>query len=144
MWFESSPLPVRGIEDGWPLPPVNAKTKQEATDSDEDSWDLVEPEEDDAKTVVEYKCHIPPPSGPSSGITFAVPRLISDLEALAHLTASEKTTTQVVRGKVVLTALYGFGDASSGGFGSTIEQVNGVHSRFGLWARDEELASSNY
>ena len=43
-----------------------------------------------------------------------------------------------------LTAYYGFVDASSGGFGATVELKDGMHGRFGIWGRDAEGASSNY
>jgi len=41
-------------------------------------------------------------------------------------------------------AYYGFGDASSGGFGATVERPHGIHGRFGLWGSDEDDASSNF
>ena len=43
-----------------------------------------------------------------------------------------------------MTAYYGFGDASSGGFGATVQRPDGIHGRFGLWGRDEDDASSNF
>ena len=45
---------------------------------------------------------------------------------------------------MVLTAYSGFGDASSGGFGATVEHPGGIHGCFGLWDRDEEEARSNF
>ena len=109
---------------------------------EEDDWLLVEETMDES--LLEAKVKLPPPSGPSSGVTSAVLQLITDLEALMKLTLSEKPDSRVIRGKVVLTAYYGFGDASSGGFGTTIEREYGVYGRFGLWGTDEESASSNY
>ena len=41
-------------------------------------------------------------------------------------------------------AYYGFGDASSGGFGSTVERPDGLHGRFGIWGGNNEERSSNY
>ncbi len=49
-----------------------------------------------------------------------------------------------IRSKLSLTAYYGFGDASSGGFGSTVERPGGHYRRFGLWEKDSEEQSSNY
>ena len=43
-----------------------------------------------------------------------------------------------------MTAYYGFGDASSGGFGATIQRPDGIHGCFGLWGRDVDDASSNF
>lgn len=83
-------------------------------------------------------------SGPESGKTQAVPRLKSDLEALVALTQSETPRYNVVRGKVVFRAYYGFVDASSGGFGASVERPDGTHARNGLWGHDAEDASSNY
>ena len=72
------------------------------------------------------------PSAPESGSTRAVPRLANDLRALLKLSESDKPIPRVVRGKVVITAYYGFGDTSSGGFGSFVEREEGIHGRFGL------------
>eukprot|EP00957_Ditylum_brightwellii_P087825 6688368-Ditylum_brightwellii.AAC.1 len=49
----------------------------------------------------------------------AVPRLGSDLEALHTLSKSETPSHCLVRGVSVNHTLYGFVDASGGGFGST-------------------------
>ncbi len=83
--------------------------------------------------------------GPSSGLTIAVPRFKKDLEALLFLSQSKEPTMRQVRSSdVILTAYYGFGDASSDGFGSTVARSGGLHGRYGLWARDIEDQSSNY
>ena len=83
-------------------------------------------------------------SGPKSGTTHTVPRLAADLKAVLKLAEGEKPALRIVRGKVVFTAYYGFGDASSGGFGATVERADGVHGRFGLRGSDAENKSSNY
>ena len=49
-----------------------------------------------------------------------------------------------VRNNHTITAYYGFGDASSGGFGSTVECLDGLHGRFGIWGSDSEERSLNY
>ena len=83
--------------------------------------------------------------GPASGLTAAVPRLQADLEALLFLTQSKEPILRQVRGSSrVLTAFYGFGDASSSGFGASIERPDGLHTRYGLWPSDVEEQSSNY
>ncbi len=51
---------------------------------------------------------------------------------------------QVRNSNVVLTAYYGFGDALSGGFGSTVARPGGLHGWYGLWPRDVEDQSSSY
>jgi hypothetical protein len=49
-----------------------------------------------------------------------------------------------VRSSSRVTAYYGFGDASLGRFGATVERPGGIHGCFGLWGRDDEDKSSNY
>jgi hypothetical protein len=82
--------------------------------------------------------------GPPSGFTPTVPRLLKDLEALLILTSSATPVKRVIRRKRVTTAIYGFGDASAGGFGASLDLPEGIHGRFGVWGRDEEDKSSNY
>ena len=84
-------------------------------------------------------------SGPALGLTAAVPRFQSDLEALVCLTQSQTPVLRPIRrSSWVLTAFYRFGDASSAGFGASIERPNGLHTQYGLWPRDVEDQSSNY
>jgi hypothetical protein len=83
--------------------------------------------------------------GPSSGLTVTVPRFKRELEALLFLSQSKKPTMRQVRSSnVVLTAYYGFVNASSGGFGSTVARPGGLHGRYGLWLQDMEDQSSNW
>jgi hypothetical protein len=49
-----------------------------------------------------------------------------------------------VRNKLTITAYYGFGDASSGGFDATVERPGGLHGCFRLWGKDDKEQSSNY
>ena len=128
-------------EEGWKLKPSPASPSP----TEEDDWELVAEEaaHEDA-ALLDEKTVAPPPVGPTSGLTKAVPRLAEDLKALRELTDSAKPRFRVVRSKAVFTAYYGFGDASSGGFGATIERPGGIQGRFGLWGSDEESASSNY
>jgi hypothetical protein len=49
-----------------------------------------------------------------------------------------------VRSKSTFTAYYVFGDASSGGFGSTVVRPNGLYGCFGIWGRDTKEQSLNY
>ena len=126
--------------EGWKIKP----DKPPSTTKDDD-WELLGNEEaQEDKALLEEKTVAPPPHGPSSGLTKTVPRLLDDLKALVCLTDRDTPCFRVVRSKVVLTAYYGFGDASSGGFGATIERPDGIQGRCGLWGSDEENASSNY
>jgi hypothetical protein len=66
--------------------------------------------------------------GPVSGLTAAVPRFRKDLETLLQLMQSEKSILQRVRSANCLMAVfYGFGDASSSGFGASIVRPDGLH-----------------
>ena len=82
--------------------------------------------------------------GPTSGLTPFVPRFESDLKALLRIVHSPKPVLRVVRSKSVLTAFYGFGDASSSGFGASVARGDGTVGRFGIWASDEDQESSNF
>lgn len=74
----------------------------------------------------------------------AVPWFQSDLEAILLLAESDTPRMRVVRNTKIVNAFYGFGDASSDGFGATIERKSGVVGRYGLWAADTSDQSSNF
>lgn len=83
--------------------------------------------------------------GPPSGVTVAVPRFRQDLEALIFLTMDDEPIQRRIRSnKKGLTAFYGFGDASSSGFGASVRRPDGLHTRYGIWPRDVEDESSNF
>ena len=82
--------------------------------------------------------------GPASGLTPIVPRFRDDLEALVLLMAGSTPIKRVVRRRELITVIYGFGDASSGGFGASVGLPQGIHGRFSVWGQDEEDKSSNY
>jgi len=73
-----------------------------------------------------------------------VPRLYKDLEALRVLFDLDVPPKRLVRGRVIQSATYGFGDASGGGFGSTWDSDKGVKYRFGTWGEEEDGSSSNF
>ena len=73
-----------------------------------------------------------------------VERLVRDLESLNQLMKSEKPPLRLVRGNRLGHAIYGFGDASGTGFGSSWEVDKQVNYRFGVWGRDNVDKSSNY
>lgn len=136
-------------EDGW-------KIKSSTSDaSEENETPLAHGDFDDVyeTAALEHKlqeeldeeeeaslCH-----APSDGVTEPVPRFRDDLVALTNLSNFESPPLRVVRGKVVFAALYGFGDASKKGFGSTTSREGGkVRYRIGVWGKDAEDESSNY
>ena len=115
--------------EGW------KRGKRHASDDDQD-WDL---DIGWSKAALDIAGQ-----APESGKTFAVPRFRTDLEALAVLMASSIPAVIRIRSRSITSAIYGFGDASSAGFGATIERKDGVMGRYGLWGSDEESASSNF
>ena len=72
------------------------------------------------------------------------PRFKSDLEAILKLAEGATPQLHYVRRKHTMIAYYGFGDASSGGFGATVQRADGLYGRYGLWGRDDESQNSNY
>lgn len=76
-----------------------------------------------------------------------VPRLYEDIECLSKLFDPEDPPIRYIRSAKVYMAIYGFGDASGSGFGSTFTQKvqkGCINFRMGLWGRDQESLSSNY
>ena len=75
----------------------------------------------------------------------AVKRLRFDLLALGNLFKSLEPPLRLVRGRSILVARYGFGDASGSGFGASWTGRDGMVSyRYGIWGTDEGSQSSNY
>jgi hypothetical protein len=83
--------------------------------------------------------------GPISGVTKAVPRLKSDLEALLYLAEGVSSAIRQVRSGKCKMVVYGFGDALAAGFGATVDRPGrGLFGRIGVWGKDVEDESSNY
>jgi len=72
------------------------------------------------------------------------PRLYDDLHALSMFFAAEKPSWRFVRGREIMVAEYGFGDASGAGYGSSYATENGIQYRFGTWNSDLGGESSNF
>ena len=73
-----------------------------------------------------------------------VRRLEMDLRSILRLMEARVPPLRLVRGRKLAHAIYGFGDASGAGFGSTWETKQGISYRFGVWGKDIEGKSSNY
>jgi len=58
--------------------------------------------------------------------------------------AADEPPIRIVRSRKIAVAIYGFGDASGAGFGSSIAIGKVIHYRQGLWGKDANDASSNY
>ena len=77
-------------------------------------------------------------------VVHPVPRLADDVECLLNLFDTPHPTVRHVRTDVITVVLYGFGDASGAGFGSTIQTKTGLRIRHGIWGSDLKNSSSNY
>ena len=74
-----------------------------------------------------------------------VPRLINDLKALERLTESRTAPIVLIQSKRIYVVRYGFGDASGGGFGSSIsDNVRGLEIQIGTWNEDGSGQTSNF
>jgi hypothetical protein len=73
-----------------------------------------------------------------------VNRLQRDLTSLQHIMKSPSPPLRLIRGQQLSYVLYGFGDASGAGFGSSWENKDGLCYRFGVWGKDAQGRSSNY
>lgn len=75
----------------------------------------------------------------------AVPRLRGDIEALVELTCAPLPPMRQIRMGKQGRAIYGFGDASGRGFGTTISQGMGVEYEYGQWTTSiADETSSNW
>jgi hypothetical protein len=73
-----------------------------------------------------------------------VPQLIFDIDALMRLFSSDQPPKQLVRPSASALAFYGFADASSRGFGSTLSIYGNLHYHHGQWSIDVTDESSNF
>ena len=74
-----------------------------------------------------------------------VKRLRFYLLFLANLFINLEPPNRLVRGKHIIIAKYGFGDASGSGFGSSWTNNDGsISNRYGTWGSDSRNNSSNY
>jgi hypothetical protein len=80
-----------------------------------------------------------------------VSRLEEDIEVLKIMFQRQTPSRRLIRGFNVARVMYGFGDASGAGFGSSWvsgtvgeEQSRKVHYRFGRWGSESDGRSSNF
>jgi hypothetical protein len=73
-----------------------------------------------------------------------VPQLQMDVYALMELFKPDVPPNRPVRPSATAVALYGFGDASGSGFGTTILIQGSIHYRHGQWSTNYSEHSSNY
>jgi hypothetical protein len=67
-----------------------------------------------------------------------------DLKALQQILSAEHPPEMMIRPLRVYKVIYGFGDASGKGFGSTVTSPAGTKYRIGIWEPDAEDNSSNW
>jgi len=74
-----------------------------------------------------------------------VPRLFDDLETLSALMEGDSPAKVPARYSKVAEVIYGFGDASGRGLGSTIqsEKTGNIQVRMGIWSASEEIEESS-
>ena len=78
------------------------------------------------------------------GVT-ASPRFADDVESLLAIFESTDDPPHVnLRSKKIVTVIYGFGDASGSGLGSTFTCGSGFTFRIGVWGAAEQPESSNW
>lgn len=109
---------------------------------DSDGWKLTLSELKAAKDVEDQINYIYPSEAPIT--VMLASRLDDDLFCLQSLFEDDNPSVRLVRSKLVFVARYGFGDASGGGFGSSIALSKGIRVRHGVWGRDSNKLSSNY
>jgi hypothetical protein len=130
----ASHLPYRD-DDGWKMTEkawdAYIQIRQEENKiSEEEAAELREPlHYDDIQTPKRIK---------------PVPLLGANLRALRDLMSSDEPPKVTVRTLRVYQVMYGFGDASGSGFGSTMLSQEGLRVRIGLWEKAADGASSNW
>lgn len=75
---------------------------------------------------------------------WSVPRFRDDMKALQLFFSRPEPPEFVLRSKKVAVVIYGLGDASGKGFGSSFTMNGGISYRIGVWAEEESDESSNW
>ena len=71
-------------------------------------------------------------------------RFADDIRSMGELFASDFVPDVNLRSKNIVTVIYGFGDASGAGLGSTFTCGSGLSFRIGVWGPDDSDQSSNW
>ena len=109
------------------------------------SGDIAFEDEDDTKLPFESRKRVMKNHERNTAPLFVpyVERLKKDLHALKVLFSPDEPTLRLVRGYSLGCAIFAFGDASGGGFGSSWESAKGISYRYGTWAKSMDGESSN-
>eukprot|EP00804_Cyclotella_cryptica_P003455 CCRYP_002101-RA/>CCRYP_002101-RA protein AED:0.38 eAED:0.31 QI:0/0/0/0.8/0.5/0.4/5/0/1035 len=121
--------------DGWKLPSKQLQSKVMV----DNHLGPIDDEEAEMSYLMRSKVQ-PTLRAPPSGFTPVVPRLLDDLKALHLLTRSPLPPLRIVRPIKIVQVLYGFGDASGKGFGSTTGHgiSGGNKDKRGIWIPTHE------
>lgn len=130
----SSHLPKRN-EEGWKL---NDLEYIAFVETQSEKQNLTEEEKQRLLSSLPNS-DIPPPK-----LILPVSRFYSCLEALDLFFEPETPPLVKMRSEKIFMAVYGFMDASGGGFGSTFDRDEKITYRMGVWGKDEESESSNW
>ena len=107
-------------------------------DPDDDGW-----KDPSSSTWIDASAPATPDQNPPTRVQ-AVPRLRRDLFALSTLMGSDKPTERIIRCQKMLLVLYGFGDASGSGYGSSLNVEQGILYCIGVWEGEDSQGSSNF
>ena len=120
--------------DGWRAGRNSDGWKEQGSPGEDGFWD------DDKGEWVAHDKFLHHPSA-----VRPVPRLVSDVHCLLQLFQHDQPAVRLVRPTSIAVVVYGFGDASKGGFGSTLGRLDGTTTfRYGTWGRDGDSVSSNF
>ena len=110
---------------------------------DEDGWKLTLSEIRASKdSLDQMKYSYSTKDAPTE--VYPVTWLEDDINCLSKLFESPRPTIRHVRSNLVSIAMYGFGDASGSGFGSSIQSSLGLRVGLGIWGTDAINKSSNF
>mmetsp|Transcript_18233 Transcript_18233/g.45137 ORF Transcript_18233/g.45137 Transcript_18233/m.45137 type:complete len:1296 (-) Transcript_18233:2196-6083(-) len=118
--------------DGWRL-----KKKKVAAMVEDEDWNWEEGDSDEKGLLTVEEIAAP-------AVVEAKKRLGEDMVALRYLMSSAKPLPRRVRSKKGRKVVYCFGDASSSGFGITLEVDGTVYYEYGQWNEKAENRSSNW
>ena len=110
---------------------------------DEDGWAVMRKNDLGGRLGEDVGTEAPPAPG-APDVVKAAKRLRFDLNALMSLFAAETPAIRMARPERSASALYGFGDASGYGFGSTLAIDGRILYRTGKWTEEMAMESSNF
>ena len=117
----------QGNEDGWKFDKLQWENLLEGEMTGEENFEEME------ELIKRFKASHAQEAPPK---VKAVPRLLKDLESLETLFEGDVPRERLIRGVESIDVIYGFGDASGAGFGSSWKTGDSIKYRYGLWGSD--------